>query len=742
MLRPALLLAAALPAFAQTPLTRANVSNILGFEDSQNGRLSAPWNAGANPAIVADAAVFQAGRYSARVTHSAAEGFTGFAAALPQDFAGTTVELRGFLRRQDVTGFTAFYVRQDGPGSTLAFASLQARNLNGTAEWEEFSVAIRLQPLGRQITWGFFVAQPGTAWVDSLQLLVDGQPIAAAPAQAPSVLVTDREFDAGSQVSVAELSERQVANLAVLGKVWGFVKYHHPAIASGQRHWDYDLFRVLPGVLNAPTSAAAQDVMLAWVQALGPVPPCANCATLAEANRYLAPDNDWLRDTVALGAALSDALVEIHRHRPRGGGFYAGRATNGNPAFSNELNYPALRHPDAGYQLLGLFRLWNMMQYYNPNRDTMADDPAQASAYWNDTLAEFIRPFALAPDRRAYQQAFLRLIARINDTHAGLWSGLDARPPLGACFLPVDVRFVENVPVVFRKTLRDPAAASPFEIGDVITHIDGAAVAGLIEEWSPFYAASNQPTRLRDIGASLGRGACGPATITIERAGASRELTATRHPLAAVNRSRTLVHDLDGPAFQMLADDVAYLKLSDFRMAQAADYIRRAAGAQGLIIDIRNYPSEFAVFALGQHLMAEPSSFVKFTQTDLDNPGAFFFRNGPTIVPAAPRYAGKIVILIDEVSQSQAEYTTMALRTAPGAIVIGSTTAGADGDVSLMPLPGGQHSYISGLGIFYPDGRPTQRIGILPNVELRPTLAGIREGRDELIEEAIRRIRE
>jgi C-terminal processing protease CtpA/Prc len=44
-------------------------------------------------------------------------------------------------------------------------------------------------------------------------------------------------------------------------------------------------------------------------------------------------------------------------------------------------------------------------------------------------------------------------------------------------------------------------------------------------------------------------------------------------------------------------------------------------------------------------------------------------------------------IQVNEVSQSQAEYTTMALRTAPGAKVIGSTTAGADGDVSQIPLP-------------------------------------------------------
>ena len=76
----------------------------------------------------------------------------------------------------------------------------------------------------------------------------------------------------------------------------------------------------------------------------------------------------------------------------------------------------------------------------------------------------------------------------------------------------------------------------------------------------------------------------------------------------------------------------------------------------------------------------------------------------------------------------------------PRATVIGSTTAGADGNVSAIPLPGGLNSMISGIGVFYPDKKPTQRIGIIPNVEVKPTIAGIRAGRDEVLETAIREI--
>jgi C-terminal processing protease CtpA/Prc len=190
-----------------------------------------------------------------------------------------------------------------------------------------------------------------------------------------------------------------------------------------------------------------------------------------------------------------------------------------------------------------------------------------------------------------------------------------------------------------------------------------------------------------------------------------------------------------------LSKDVAYLKLSAVtRGANMQDYIKRAAGTKGLIVDIRNYPADFVVFTLGTLLVDQSSDFARFTKGDLANPGAFHFTPPVTLQPQTSRYAGRVIILIDEISQSNAEYTTMALRTAPKAVVIGSTTAGADGNVSAIALPGGLRTMISGIGVFYPDKRPTQRIGIIPDIEAKPTLDGIRAGRDEVLEEGLRQI--
>ena len=100
-------------------------------------------------------------------------------------------------------------------------------------------------------------------------------------------------------------------------------------------------------------------------------------------------------------------------------------------------------------------------------------------------------------------------------------------------------------------------------------------------------------------------------------------------------------------------------------------------------------------------------------------------------------YKGKIVIIVNEITVSQAEYTAMALRVAPSAKVLGSTTAGADGNVSQFTLPGGITTLITGLGVYYPDGKETQRVGIIPDVEVLPSINGILTNRDDLLNKAI-----
>ncbi len=55
-----------------------------------------------------------------------------------------------------------------------------------------------------------------------------------------------------------------------------------------------------------------------------------------------------------------------------------------------------------------------------------------------------------------------------------------------------------------------------------------------------------------------------------------------------------------------------------------------------------------------------------------------------------------------------------------------------------MVLPGNLPISFSGHDIRHADGRQLQRLGIQPHVKVAPTIRGIVEGRDEILETAVK----
>ena len=716
----AFFLLASVPSLAQPTVSRANLQQSMGFEDQKGPALSG-WYGGPPDTLAADNTIHHSGQWSVRLQRDDKSGnaFSVITRILPVDFQGGTVELRGWFRLKDVTGNAGLWIRQDGAGKMLSLENMDSQQVKGTRDWAQYKIMLPINPSAEKLFFGVILAGKGTLWADDLELLVDGKPIAEA-VPLPG-LPEDHDFDSGSHVVLDSLTPTQVANLATLARVWGFLKYHHPAITAGQRHWDYDLFRILPAILAAPDRSHANDALLGWIDKLGPIPSCSACVSAPASDLDIKPRLDWIHDRTLLGVPLSQRLESIYANRS-GRQFYVSISDAGNPAFRHELGYSQIAFPDSGYQLLALFRWWNILQYWAPDREVAGQD-------WPAVLAAFIPKLALAKDKTAYQLALFELIAKANDTHANLWSSLGARPPVGECAIPVTLRFLADQLVVYRVE----SAEVGLRPGDSIDTLDGSPIPSLINKWTPYYADSNDAARQRDLAASFTRGACVPVSVEITRGGRPERIQTARTKV----KQQWATHDQPGDTFRLLSPEIAYLKLSSIKAADLPAYFEKAKDTKGMIIDIRNYPAEYVPFALGAYFATAPTPFVSFTRADLANPGAFQFGDGAPIAPGPVHYSGKVVVLVDETSQSQAEFTAMALRAMPNSTMVGSTTAGADGDVSLIELPGQLSTMISGLGVFYPDHRPTQRVGIVPDVVVRPTIEGLAAGRDEVLESAV-----
>ncbi|HSS96957.1 MAG TPA: S41 family peptidase [Terriglobales bacterium] len=710
------------------------LSQILGFEIEPKGSVPGGWYGTPPETISADATIVHGGRWSAHIDRNATStnDFSTLTNSIPVNFSGNTIKLSGFIRTEDVSGFVGLWLREDGESPALQFDNMQKRQVKGTTPWTQYTISLPLDPEAKNLVFGFLQTGTGKSWVDDLALLVDGKPVDMVPKveKPKTIFDQDHQFDHGSSISLTSLTELQIESLVTLGKVWGVLKYHHPKVTSGQLHWDYELFRIMPEILAAKNRSSANAILVKWIDRLGPITACSRCAKLKESDLNLRPDLVWTENKVMLGDDLSQHLRAIYAARSADGAqFYVEKAPNiGNPAFTHELSYDNLKFPDAGYQLLALFRYWNIIEYWSPDRDVVGED-------WDSVLAEFIPRIALAKSSEAYQLEMMAMIGMAHDGHSNLWSSLKARPPVGECQIEAELRFIGNQPVVSSVPSANSTGVIP---GDVITALDDVPVGKLVEKWIPYYAASNDAARMRDIAHYMTRGECGESKVRVQRDGAPITLTVKKVPFTRDDYSLG-THDLPGPTFQRLSKDVAYLKLSTVKIADAEHYVHDAAGTKGLIIDIRNYPSEFVVYALGSLLTKRDVPFARVTILDLANPGAFYWAPPETLPAHSPHYGGKIAVLVDELSMSQSEFTAMAYR-ACGAIIVGSTTSGADGNISPFVLPGGLRTMISGLGVYYPDHLPTQRIGIIPDIEVKPTVAGIRAERDEVLEEALRQI--
>jgi C-terminal processing protease CtpA/Prc len=531
-----------------------------------------------------------------------------------------------------------------------------------------------------------------------------------------------------SGITLRELTDRQVDSLVITAKVWGFLKYHHPRVTAGHVHWDAELLRRMPAILAATDRPATRRLLVEWIDSLGAVDECSRCASL-EGDVAQRPRLEWLRDADLLGDDLVARLGHIYKNRAPFQQFYVSTdRTVGKPLFEHEPEYRAMKFPDAGLQMLGVLRYWNAIEYWFPYRDLIDEN-------WDEVLRDTLPRIVAAADAAAYRAELAALTARVDDGHAFVEGGAGGlSPPPGTCRLPALMRYVEGEFVI--KGFTAGSASGGFELGDILVAVDGRPVRELVAEVRRYYTGSYEAARMRVLLRALTRGECGRVRVRLRR-DTEVEIDAERvpsQPIALAGEEQR--NDRAGASLQYLSPDVAYLKLAPLTEADLARHLREIRSVPALIVDMRAYP-DYLIYPLGGALVEKTTPFARFTKCDLSNPGGYFWRDLVKIPPDEPRYPGRVAVLVDESTQSRGEYFAMALAAAPRTTIVGARTAGADGDVAQVPMPGGLVASMSGNGVFYPDRSPTQQVGVKIDVPCVPTIAGIRAGRDEILECAL-----
>lgn len=173
-----------------------------------------------------------------------------------------------------------------------------------------------------------------------------------------------------------------------------------------------------------------------------------------------------------------------------------------------------------------------------------------------------------------------------------------------------------------------------------------------------------------------------------------------------------------------------------FLVKEFDEIFKSFEGKEYIIVDLRTYPDgKYKMFT--RYFNSEKRVFAKIYSPDISYPGKFIYKNDVETSKNRKAFEGKFILLVNEETISLSEFTAMAFQTADNIITVGNQTAGADGRNIEIEYLGGYKTAMTGTGVLYPDGTETQRKGIKIDVEVKPTITGLRQGRDEVLDKAI-----
>jgi hypothetical protein len=557
--------------------------------------------------------------------------------------------------------------------------------------------------------------------------------------------------------SARGLTARGLANLTAFTRLLGYVRYFHPSDEAAAADWDAFALAAVDTVERAagPTQLAATlrrlFLPLAPTLVVDTRPPQLDAPVSGAPGAPLVALTEWAHHGCGLGVEPQPGVFRSERTRrpaaPReglepapdavlrvdlGAGVWCALprvlpcdSTGTLPRASLpawEPARPADARPsgdDRATRLADVALFWNAPQHFYPYFDVVQVD-------WPAALREALGRAATDRDAGEFANTLRRLVARLRDGHGRVSGGGD-----GLAALPLAWAWVEEQLVV--TTVAESLAAG-VRPGDVVLAIDGEPVAARLAACSPLIAHAT-PQHLRQLsGLWLMRGAGGDS-VTLELRGSTGGLRRAR--LGRLHDARIVEDRPERVA--ALRPGLWYVDFDRATDADVAGVLDSLAAARGLVFDLRGYPSRISVDLLA-HLaettLASPPWACPVVRWPDHRDLAFEFANF-AVPPLQPRFHARVAFIIDGRAISRAEtYLAVVEHRRLGALV-GEATAGTDGEVVTVPLPGGYRVRFTGTKVLKHDGSRLHGVGVLPTVPVARTLAGVAAGRDELLDRAI-----
>ncbi|WP_426474744.1 S41 family peptidase [Chryseobacterium balustinum] len=514
-------------------------------------------------------------------------------------------------------------------------------------------------------------------------------------------------------------------------KTWNFIKYYHPDLAS--RKIDADsLFLV-----NVKNISSQDDFNSIVDKLTGKLNKKFTASAPAETSQDVLSKNqnfDWFQKNRKVSSEDKDLLNTIYKHRYNFENLPKGKLV------SDEKKYPFAKDENLPqeYRLLTLAKIQGVVDYLFPHKYLMDKN---FDTFFKNMLDESLT----INTRKDFEIILANLVSKMEDSHAfKFYRELNYRNDFlfnASYYSPFDYKIVDNYLLVTDIVFPEICTKANIRKGDHITEINGKKISKIIDEKSRLLSVSNCEKLIFELSSYQNN--------LIWSDNSPQKLLKVKSGNKTFTANIELVNTLDKTQVKLLSNyinnknekwttrelinkDIAYFNINntlkfindvdDDKIDEKMEsIILNASKKKAMVFDMRGYPDwgGFIFHYVYKYFSPSENYFYKYYAPNLKNIGTFAYLKDsyhyfPEIkdMKTMP-YAGKVFIIVNPETRSASEWYTMSLQKIfPQSITIGQQTAGADGDVVRVNLPGDYLLEFTGNGIFYPDNSQTQQIGV------------------------------
>ncbi|MBA5791782.1 hypothetical protein H1R17_11205 [Flavobacterium sp. xlx-214] len=529
--------------------------------------------------------------------------------------------------------------------------------------------------------------------------------------------------------AVAQTSLSETDKTAAWTKVWGFLKYFHPAVTHGTMNWDEVYVNELDSLKNIHSKEDLNTHFIGLIDNL-------NKQTELQWNSKDGMFVETILESLDEPIIFSDELIEKMRatalQRISGKNRFLDYFPSGYPLFFEENNYEENYYPETPYRLLALARMWSAVEFFFPFKKE------RITKGWSTVLKQQIPVFINAKDTLAYYKAIGSTLYELHDSHSAIIMHTKKYNALGDKILPTHFSFIEGKVFVDSRRIvsNKTEAEDELKYGDIILSIDGKSIENLINEYSLFKSGSNNDSKNKLILVDLLRGWNDIAEIEVIRDNQKQKLKVKRYADPTFEAFKE-----QPKTWEVINDDIGFIRLARTNAEDFKKALKKMNKFNHIILDMRYGKDVSLTYELfEEYFSADRKQFMNYQIVSKEIPSRFVDVSnlqGYVGKKHQPKYKGKLILLTDYYIQSAGETLLMAFQSFPNVTLVGSPTSGTNGEATLITLPGGFQFRMTSVMIHYLDGTPSVGNGIQPDILVKPTIEAMKNRKDEILEKAI-----